>query len=77
MSNLETRTAQLLAITEEEREGYSETHPIFHAEQGPNRFALMSLFFTDTDGVQIEEDMSDGEIIVRYFEDGKQNIELE
>jgi hypothetical protein len=72
--SLATREAQILAITEEEREEYSEDHPIMYAEQGPNRFALMSLFFPEEDGVRIEEDLSGGEIIVTYFNEEGERI---
>lgn len=73
--NLATRTAQILAITETDRDEYSEENPIFHAEQSPNRFALMSLFFSDNDGVQIQEDLDLEEITVKYFTD-ETEIEL-
>lgn len=70
---LATRTAQLLAITDEQRDEYldgeSDDNPILHAETGPNRFASMSLFFTDSDGVRIEEDINCNEIEVYYFTD--------
>lgn len=69
MELLATRTAQLLAITEDDRDEYSDENPIFHAEQGPNRFAIMSLFFTDNDGVKIEEDIDLGHITVTLFND--------
>lgn len=73
--NLATREAQILAITAEEREEYSEENPIFHAEQGPNRFAIMSLFFTDIDGVRIEEDLETQEIGVFYWDaDGEREL---
>lgn len=68
-AKLAERVAQILAITEDDRDEYSEEHPIFHAEQGPNRFSLMSLFFTDDDGVQIQEDLDTQEITVTYFTD--------
>jgi hypothetical protein len=67
--------AQILALTEdaradlEETEDMGDSNPIIHAEQGPNRFAVMSLFFTDNDGVRIEEDLSLNEITVTYFTD--------
>ena len=70
---LEERTAQIIALTEEERgklddnDDLADSNPILHAEQGPNRFALMSLFFTDSDGVQIQEDLDLNEITVAYF----------
>lgn len=74
MSTLATREAQILAITEEDREEYSEEHPIMYAEQGPNRFATMSLFFPQEDGVRIEEDLSDGELTVTYFTDEAETV---
>ena len=68
---LATRTAQLLSITDEQRDEYldgeSDDNPIRHAETGPNRFALMSLFFTDNDGVKIEEDLELNDITVTLF----------
>ena len=72
---LETRNAQVLATNEEEREDADEGNPVLFAEQGPNRFALMSLFFTDDDGVQIQEDLDVNEITVRYFTD-TESVEL-
>ena len=60
----------LKAITDDDRDEYSENNPIFHAEQGPNRFALMSLFFNETDGVAIKEDLELGDITIEYFTDG-------
>lgn len=69
---LEVRTAQVLALTEEEKEDADEDNPILFAEQGPNRFALMSLFFQDkaggdNDGVRIEEDLDLNTVTVHYF----------
>lgn len=78
---LETRAFQILAITEEERESEScEDNPILFAESGPNRYALMSLFFEDkvggaNDGVRIEEDTDSQDITVYYFTD-KEEVEL-
>lgn len=66
---LAERTAQLLAITPEIRDEYSDENPILYAEQGPNRFALMSLFFSDNDGVQIQEDLELNDITIKYFTD--------
>lgn len=76
-ATLALREAQVMAITEEIREEYSEEHPIMYAEQGPNRYALMSLFFPEDDGVRIEEDLSTGEIGVFYFgpEGGRELME--
>ena len=72
---LETRNAQVLATNEEEREDGDEGNPVLFAEQSPNRFALMSLFFTDTDGVRIQEDLDLNEVTVHYFID-EQEVEL-
>jgi len=71
---LEERVAQLLAITDEVRDSDDDSNPIIHAEQGPNRFALMSLFFTDNDGVKIEEDLELNDITVTYFTDDNELI---
>lgn len=72
---LETRNAQVLATNEQDREDADEGNPILFAEQGPNRFALMSLFFTDTDGVRIQEDLDLNEVTVHYFTDTEE-VEL-
>ena len=64
-----TRTAQLLAITEDDRDDMDSENPILLAETHPNRFALMSLFFTDSDGVQIQEDLDLNEVTVKFFTD--------
>lgn len=61
------RESQILAITEEDRDEYSDENPIFYAEQGPNRFATMSLFFPEEDGVRITEDLDTDDVTVHYF----------
>ena len=66
---LDLRTAQLLATTDEQRDNGDESNPIIYAESGPNRFSLMSLFFSETDGVQIQEDLDLNEITVKFFTD--------
>ena len=72
---LEGRTRQLLVTTEEVREAGYESNPIIYAEQAPNRFALMSLFFPAEDGVRIQEDLDLSEITVAYFnEEGEQEL---
>ena len=43
---LDQRTSQLLAITTDQRDQMDESNPIIFAETGPNRFAVMSLFFS-------------------------------
>jgi len=68
MSTLLMRTIQLTELTEEEREAGDESNPILFAESGPNRFATMSLFFSDIDGVRIQEDLDVQEITVYYFD---------
>ena len=77
MTTLKDRELQVLATTEEDREEMDGTNPIVNAESGPNRFSLMSMFFDDgnDDGVQIQEDISDGELTVTYF-NSSESIEL-
>ena len=65
----------LNSITETDRDEYSENNPIFHAEQGPNRFATMSLFFNETDGVTITEDLELGDVTIEFFND-KEKIDI-
>ena len=66
---LDQRTSQLLAITTDQRDQMDESNPIIFAETGPNRFAVMSLFFSETDGVRIEEHLGLNDISVTYFND--------
>lgn len=79
MSNLtdtlKEREAQVLATTNDDRDAMDESNPVIYAEGGPNRFALMSLFFTDTDGVRIEEDLDLNTVTVIYFTD-TESVEL-
>ena len=76
------RATQILALNDdrraelEEEEDMGDSNPIIHAESAPNRFSLMSLFFTDSDGVQIQEDTDTGEITIKYFTDSNE-IELD
>jgi hypothetical protein len=80
---LSLRIAQILALTDEKREYYSEaedmgdSNTIIHAESAPNRFATMSLFFTDSDGVQIQEDLDLHDITVKYFTDDNEMLVTE
>ena len=67
---LATRTAQLLDITEDQRDSGDESNPILFAESGPCRFRGMTLWFTDDDGITITEDddpLEDSDISVKYF----------
>lgn len=70
---LKEREEQVLALTEEKREELEsqddcgDSNPILHAEAGPNRFYILSAFFTDSDGVQIQEDLDLNELTVKYF----------
>lgn len=77
---LQTRNEQVIALNDEVREELEETedmgvsNPILFAEQGPNRFRVMSMFFEDVagghnDGVKIQEDLDLGEITITYFTD--------
>lgn len=71
---LALRTAQLAAVTDEMRDDDDESNPIIYAEHGPNRFAVMSLFFSDSDGVRIEEHLGLQELEVVYFDDHSQTV---
>lgn len=72
---LALRVAQILELTEEKRaeleeaEDMGDSNPIIHGEQGPNRFYSLTFFFTDNDGVKIEEDLDLNEITVQFFND--------
>lgn len=77
---LQTRNEQVIALTDEVREelegadDMGVSNPILFAEQGPNRFRIMSMFFEDVagghnDGVKIQEDLDLGEITITYFTD--------
>lgn len=65
----------LNSLTETDRDNMDETNPIIHAETGPNRFATMSLFFNETDGVTITEDLELGDITIEFFND-KEKIDI-
>jgi hypothetical protein len=58
-----------LATADDARNAGDESNPIVFAENGPNRFNLMSLFFTNSYGVRIEEDLDLLEITVKLFND--------
>ena len=73
---LSDRAAAILAYTDEDRDAMDDSNPITFAESGPNRFHLMSLFFSEIDGVQIQEDCDLNEITVKYFKDNEPDIEL-
>lgn len=72
MKELKYYEELVLATTQEQRDNDDENNEILYAEQGPNRFALMSLFFNDSDGVQIQEDLELNEITVKFFNDSKE-----
>lgn len=65
----------LALVNDDMRDAGEESNPIIFAESGPNRFNLMSLFFNDSDGVRIQEDLELNEISVQLFNDYT-NIEL-
>lgn len=69
MPNLKEREAQVLAVTQEQREEGDDSNPILHAESGPNRFRIMTLFFPEDDGVRIQTDLDLNEVTVEYFSD--------
>lgn len=72
---LKEREAQLLAITDEMRDSGDETNPILFAESAPNRFYLMTLFFDDSNGIKIQNDIELGEVSIEFFTDSD-SIEL-
>ena len=59
----------LALVNDEMRDAGDESNPIIFAESGPNRFNLMSLFFNDSEGVRIQEDLELNEISVQLFND--------
>ncbi len=76
--NLKQREAEILATTEADREE-DNGNPIVEAERCPNRFRVMSLFFSDSDGVTITEELDSDEqgqfIRVEYFnEEGEEEV---
>ena len=74
---LEQRRNQLLTLTAEDRETIEDdSHPILHAEAGPNRFYIMTLFFSDVDGIRMEEDLDLSELTIEYFTD-TETVKLE
>lgn len=75
--SIELRTAQVLSVTEDERDEWSDKNPIIFAEQGPNRFQVMSWFFPEEDGVNVTEDTDTGDITIKYFKDGEPDTILE
>ena len=68
MTTLQLREEQVLAVTEREREDVDTDNPIIYAETAPNRFASMTLFFEEEDGVRIVEDIDLKIIEVFYFD---------
>ena len=76
MNRLKEREAQVLAVTEEERENLNDDNPIIHAETGPCRYQSITYWFPDGDGVVVEENLDrEGEITVKYM-DGDDTIKL-
>ncbi len=74
--NLQQREAELLALTEAQREEGDENNPILHAEAGPNRFLSMTLFFPQEDGVKVEKDLDLNEMRVHYFTRDNEETEV-
>ena len=66
---LQELEAHLSLVNDDMRDAGDESNPIIFAESSPNRFNLMSLFFNDSDGVRIEEDLELNEISVQLFND--------
>ena len=66
---LQELEAHLSLVNDDMRDVGDESNPIIFAESGPNRFNLMSLFFNDSEGVRIEEDLDLRHITVQLFSD--------
>lgn len=77
MTSLKQREEEVSAVTEDQRDEGDESNPILHAETGPNRFYVMSMFFPEEDGVRIEEESAEGEITVVYFDTEGKETQLE
>lgn len=77
MTTIQLREEQILAVTEEERDEVDANNPIIFAETAPNRFAMMSLFFEEEDGVRIVEDIDLHSIEVFYFDTEGKETQLE
>lgn len=76
MNLLKQREAEVLAITEEERENGEESNPILYAEAGPCRYRSTTYWFPDGDGVIVEENMDDEEDITVKYMHGEDTVEL-
>jgi hypothetical protein len=72
MKELKYYEELVLVTNDDTRDSDDESNEIIYAEHGPNRFALMSLFFNDSDGVQIQEDLELNDITVKFFNDSKE-----
>ena len=77
MTTLQLREEQVLAVTEREREDVDTGNPIIYAETAPNRFASMTLFFEEEDGVRIVENIDLKIIEVYYFDTEGKETQLE
>ena len=76
MSSLKLREEQVLALTEEEREKGDDSNPILYAESAPCRYQSVTYWFTEEDGVIIEQDMDIVEDITVKYMSGDEIIEL-
>ena len=77
MTSLTQREKEIAAITDDQRDEGDESNPILHAESGPNRFNVMSMFFPEEDGVRIEEHIGLNDIEVFYFDIEGKETQLE
>lgn len=77
MSRLSEREAQVLEVTEKDREEVNENNPIIFAETAPNRFQTLTYFFPEEDGVEIIQDLDHQEEDVKvYYFDESVRVEL-
>ena len=77
MSRLSEREAQVLEVTEKDREEVNENNPIIFAETAPNRFQTLTYFFPEEDGVEIVQDLDHEEEDPKvYYFNESERVEL-
>jgi hypothetical protein len=79
---LQTRNEQVIALTDEvrqeleEAEDMGDSNPILYAESAPCRYQSVTYWFTEEDGVIIQQDMDIVEDITVKYMSGDEIIEL-
>jgi hypothetical protein len=76
MPSIKVREEQLLALTQEEREKGDDSNPILYAESGPCRYQSTTYWFSEDDGVIVEQDMDNVEDITVKYMNGDETVEL-